>query len=61
MKEILFNLISEVEENRALLSVVARQVPDALTLGEAREAKSLALQENKVFFDKLRKQVEDMP
>jgi len=60
-KEILLTLLRELEEQKAILSVVAQRVPNARSLADNLEAKNQALQANAASFDKLRKQIEALP
>lgn len=59
-QQILLAMLDEIQQLRASLDVVSGQVPNALTLGEAREAKSQALQANHDFYNKLRIKVEGL-
>lgn len=58
MKEILLTLVDDLEDLRASLAVVARAGTRPMTIGNARDAKSLAIKEYRQAYDKLRKQIE---
>jgi hypothetical protein len=60
IKAILSKLVDELETLTASQAVLGRYVPSPPTIAEAREAKGLALQENRAHFDKLRKQIEGL-
>lgn len=58
MKDILLALISEVQDLRANLAVIASRVENHPSIADARDAKTLARQEQAKFYDELRKKVE---
>jgi len=61
MKDILLKIIAELEELRANQIVLGQHVGAPPTIAVARETKSLAVQQNREFFDDLRRQVGTLP
>lgn len=58
MKQILLELLAEIENVQANQAVLSRAVGSRLTTAEAREAKGRALKESRAALSKLRKQIE---
>ncbi len=58
MKEILFEIVAELEDLRASLDVIAHTVAVPPTTADARDAKNLAMQRHKKSYDQLRAKIE---
>lgn len=60
MKEVLLDIISELQDLRASLAVIASLAQNPPTTADALDAKTLAIQQHRQFYDGLKKKVESL-
>jgi hypothetical protein len=58
VKQVLREIVAELEDLRASLAVIAASASRPSTTADARDAKNLAMQVNKESYDKLRAKIE---
>lgn len=61
MKAILLEMLFEIEDLRANLAVIAAYASRPPTSAAARDAKNLAMQQQKEVFARLRAKIEELP
>jgi len=61
MKEVLLQLVAEIQDLRANVDCLAQRVVQGVSLADAQDAKKLAIQRNRAAYEKLRQKIADLP